>query len=156
MPYYDYAYDSVRIIRGLCQQTRNLWINEQDVILRMFEKQTISIEEDQPIDENTIRILKRGDRYKLFKLDIVVDSDNKDRFGIFCQMLDEMPEFEISMIYVRGDINKLINTLSQKPNFETQQDLFNVLDFHHLDPPKQSEPYEYLRRVQHPEKHDMS
>ena len=97
----------------------------------MFMKQTINIKFDQPIDDKTIEVLKRGNRYKLFKLDIVVDSDNKDRFEIFCQMLDKMPGFEISMIYVRGDINRLISTLSKKPNFATQQDLYNVLDFYH-------------------------
>ena len=71
-------------------------------------------------------------------------------------MLDEMLDFEISMIYVRGDINKFINKLSQKPNFKTKKDLFSVLDFDNSDPPQKSEPYEYLRKVQNPEEHDMS
>ena len=95
LPYYDYAYESVKILRSLCQQTRELWINEQDVIIRMLEKQTIFIQEYQPIDEKTIEALQRGHRYKLFKLNIEIDDDWESRSTILKTMVDEMPELEI-------------------------------------------------------------
>ena len=34
--------------------------------------------------------------------------------------------------------------------------MFKVLDFCGSDAPEQSNPYEYLRKVRYPEKHDMS
>ena len=63
MPFYDYAYGSAKIIRGLCQQSRHIWMTEQDAIIRMLKKQTIHFDWQQ-IDEKTIRSLKRGYRYK--------------------------------------------------------------------------------------------
>ena len=67
--FYDYAYGSVQVLRQLCRKTRDLWINQQDVIARIFQKQTVLIQKE-PIDIYTIKMLKKNNRYKLFKLDI--------------------------------------------------------------------------------------
>ena len=72
IPFYDYAYDSVRVLRSLCQDTRYLWVNEQDVIIKMFQKQTIHIKKNQQIDKKTIATLKKANKYKLFKLDFEI------------------------------------------------------------------------------------
>ena len=121
----------------------------------MFEKQTIHIEHN-PIDEDTIMMLKRGNRYMLFKLDISIDSQDQDRLDIFYQMLEEMPEFEIFQINVQQCSNEFINALAKKSNFKTKQDLFKVLQTRSNSVIEQSEPHEYLSHVDHPEKHDMS
>ena len=90
LPYYEYAYESVKIIRWLCQKTRNLWIEDQDAIIRMLQKQIIYIDLYQPIDGKTIECLKRGDRYKFFMFDIRIDHSQKDRLEIVYRMLDEI------------------------------------------------------------------
>ena len=113
----------------------------------MLQKQTISISNDQLIDEKTIATLKRGDRYKLFKLSIFIDFENKSRTEMIYRMLDEMPEFEICKISVTNGENELINALATKSMFKTKQDLFKILEFSNNDRSKQSEPYEYLSRV---------
>ena len=156
MSFYGYAYESVTIMRNLCQKTRNLWLHEQDVIIRMFEKQVIYLKYDQPIDEKTIEALKRGDRYKLFKLDIENYNNDEDRLQVFYKMLDEMPDLEISMIHVWQSDKELINTLAQKPIFRAKQNLFKVLDSEFSDIPERSEPYEYLLKVRYPQYHDMN
>ena len=72
LPFYDYAYESVKVLRSLCHDTRNLWINNQNAIIRMLEKQIIYIENSHLFDEKTIATLKRECKYKLFKLDIEI------------------------------------------------------------------------------------
>ena len=67
LSFYGYAYKSVEVIRGLWKQSRSLWIDKQVMIIRMFIKQTISL--TTKIDEK-IEVLKRVDRYKLFKFSI--------------------------------------------------------------------------------------
>ena len=121
----------------------------------MFEKQIIHLE-DQHLNTKTIEVLKRGDKYKLFKLNIQIDIDEHDRLGVFYTMLDEMPEFEVHLISARNYNDDFIDTLAQKPIFKTKRDLFRVLDFSDSDPPMQFEPYEYLLQVKSPEEHDMS
>ena len=69
MPFYNYAYDSVKLIRSLCHESREVWLENKDTITRMFTKQTISIFQ-QEIDEYMIKVLKKFDRYKLYKFDI--------------------------------------------------------------------------------------
>ena len=155
MPFYDYAYESVKILRSLCHKTNDLWKNEQDAIIRMFEKQIIHID-NRPIDEKTIEVLRRGDRYKLFKLEIGIDAKEQNGIEVLYEMLDEMQELEIYMIHVKHCNNEIVDTLAQKPIFKKKQDLFKVLDLGTSDAPERSEPYEYLQSVYHPEKHKMS
>ena len=95
MPFYNYAYDSVKLIRSLCHDSRDLYINNQDVIINMFRKQTITIGR-QRIDDLTIKALKRGNWYKLFKFSITIDGDDKERIEMFYKMLDELPNLEIT------------------------------------------------------------
>ena len=125
----------------------------------MLEKQIIHIDSFQKVDERTIEALKRGERYKLFKLDFEVDYFDKNRLEILYRILDEIPELEIFKICSSCRLNQFINELAEKSNFKTKQDFFKVLDFKnygHTDPPGQSEPYEYLNKVLYPEDHDMS
>ena len=147
MPYYDYAYESIKVIRSLCHKTRTIWISEQDAIIRMFQKQIIQILYNSPINDKTIEVLKRGDKYKLFKLKIDIDTKDQHQLRMFYRMLDEMPEFEIYMIHTRNCNNELIDTLAKKPTFKTIKDLLKVLVFGNLDAPERSESYEYLLQV---------
>ena len=72
LPYYDYAYRSVKVLRCLNQDTRYIWTNYQDNIIDVLNKQTIHIDRYEAIDKNTALALKKFDRYMLFKLDIDV------------------------------------------------------------------------------------
>ena len=141
--FYDYAYNSVKVLRQLCKQTRNQWLNEQDVIARMFQKQIILIK-NEPIDMYTIKMLKRGNRYKLFKLDIFIDTEEQDRLEVFYQMLDELPHLQICHVKVNYCSNEFIDALIEKSMFETKQDLFKVLEISDSNVAEQFEPHEYL------------
>ena len=153
--FYDYAYGSVQVLRQLCRKTRDLWINQQDVIARIFQKQIILIQKE-PIDIYTIKMLKKNNRYKLFKLDISIDTQEQDRLKVFYQMLDELPEIEISSVQVDNCNNEFIDAVASKPMFKTKQDLYKVLEISDRSAAKQSKPHEYLSNVYDPEKHDMS
>ena len=66
----------------------------------MFIKQQIDLH-NQRIDELTIKVLKRGDRYKLFKFSILIYGTDKERIKMFYRMLDEMPDLELKSIDLR-------------------------------------------------------
>ena len=106
---------------------KSMDINEQDTIIKMFQKQTIDLG-NHSIDEKTINVLKRGDRYKLFKLDVIINMNDQDRVEVFYKMLDEMPDFEIQKILLKQCDKFFIKTLLQKPMFTTKEQLFKVLD----------------------------
>ena len=129
MPFYNYAYDSVKLIRSLCHDSRDLYINNFDAITRMFEKQTIKIDRNK-IDENTIKILKKFDRYKLFKLKITINAFNNSEVEMLFNMLDQMPELELVSLRVWYKNDKeFIDTLLQKSIYKTRQELYKVLEF---------------------------
>ena len=71
-------------------------------------------------------------------------------------MLDYMPDFEISRIDIKKGNNDLINTLAEKLNYQSKQDLYNALYISACDYSDQSEPFEYLSEVYYPGIHDMS
>ena len=153
--FYDYAYESVKLLRELCHETRDLWLNEQDAIARMFQKQTMLIN-NEPISIQTISMLKRNSKYKLFKFDFEIDTLKDKRLQVFYQMLDELPELEICHIKVLNSSNTFITALAEKPMFETKQDLFKILESNDESVAEQPEPHEYLSAVYFPYKHDMS
>ena len=142
--YYDYAYESVRILRSLCKNTRQQWIDEQKAIVNMFQKQTMHIN-DEPIDHNTLKMLKRGDRYRLYILDIGLDSTDRKRPYVFYKMIEQMPDLKISKISVKNSTNRFLKTLMEKCKFDSKQDLLNVLDVRTLA--YQSEPHEYISKL---------
>ena len=156
MPFYNYAYDSVKLIRSLCHDSRDLCIKNLDVIMKMFTKQTIDLEY-QRIDELTIKVLKRFDRYKLFKFKVLIDGNDNERIEMFYKMLDEMPQFEFILLTLtkRWD-KKFIDTLLKKSIYETREKLFEVLKFNNFGLQVHNDIYEYLSTVSFPEKHDMS
>ena len=156
LQYYDHAYKSVRLLNQLCRDTRLIWINNKNAIARILKKQTLHISLLQPIDENTLLTLIKSDKFLLFKLDIEIDLENQLKVEMFYKMLDRMPEFEISRIYVRHGTNELINLLATKHAFKTKQDFFKILEFNEGDLSQQSEPFEYLNRISNPQNFDMS
>ena len=111
---------------------------------------------NEPIDKHTINMLKRNSKYKLFKFNFEIDTLKKNRLQVFYQMLDKLPELEISHIKVHNSSNTFIDTLAEKPMFETKQDLFKVLESNDESVAEQSEPHEYLSTVKFPYKHDMN
>ena len=127
MQFYDYAYESVKVIRSLCRESRSLWTNEPDVIARMFKKQTIELSDQQTYSSGTINILKKGNRYKLFKFIFPITNCNLINDQIKIPILDEMPNIDIEKIHTNRFDNQTIQTLLQKTKFETKQDLFKVL-----------------------------
>ena len=126
LPYYDYAYDSVKIIRSLCTKTRYLWTNQQDAIIRMFTKQTMELDRAE-IDDKVIRMLKKVDRYKLFKFGMKINSNDEGSDWNLRKILNEMPDSQFSSIYVFRSTNKFLNTVSQILIDMNRQDLFKVI-----------------------------
>ena len=156
MPFYNYSYDSVKLIRSLCHDSRDLYMNNQDAMIRMFKKQTLDIRERR-IDENTIKVLLRGDRYKLFNIKVDIDPTDIDRTEMFYNMLDAIPELEFQNIAVRNKCDKeFIDILLQKSIYKTKEELFEVLYFNDMALNDTEDTYEYFNDILYPEKHDMS
>ena len=156
MPFYNYAYDCVKLIRSLCHDSRDLYINNQDAIIRMLKKQTLYIGR-QKIDELTIKALKRGDRYKFFKFKITINGLKNSEIEMLYNMLDEMPELEFGSLFVWYKNDKvLIDTLLQKSIYKTRQELYKVLKFEDTFSHDKSIPFEYSSIIHSPQKHDMS
>ena len=101
-------------------------------------------------------MLKRGNRYKLFKLDIELDATDDHRLIIFYEILEKMPDMEICQIVVRNSSNDFLNTLAEKYMLKTKQDLYEILQIDNKTLNKQSEPHEYLSVVKYPKNRDMS
>ena len=123
----------------------------------MFEKQTISLR-SREIDES-INILKRADRYKLFKLnvggfkkvwDITFSLSDLDK------ILENMPDSEFSQIGVPEINNENLNNLTQIFIDKNRQDLLKVLKYDYFKIKQQSEPFLYIPEIKSPEKYDMS
>ena len=72
---YDYAYENVKVIRWLWRKSKSLWIDQQHIVSKMFIKQTIDLFEHR-IDENSIKALRRGNRYKQYKFSMLIDNKN--------------------------------------------------------------------------------
>ena len=121
----------------------------------MFQKQTISLE-NQKIDEKTIKVLKRGDRYKLFKFTFQIDGSRQDYNELIYRMLDEMPELEVSKISGFFKNDDVISILAEKPMFKTKKDLFKVIQLNSIFEPNNFQPFEYLSYISNPEWYDMS
>ena len=156
MPFYSYAYDSVKLLRSLCHDSRDLWLNNQDVIIRMFTKQIIYMH-GQRIDENTIKVLKRGNKYRLFKLEIDIDFNDIERTEIFYKMLDEMPNIEFYELFVRSRCDEdLINLLLKKSIHKTRDELFKVLQSYMRTVCNQAEVHEYETGLVYPHEVDIN
>ena len=121
----------------------------------MLQKQTIHLG-NQEIDDRTINVLKKNDRYKLFKLDIQISIEDQDRLRVFYRLIEEMPDFEVCRIDINKSSNDLINTLTKKLMFENKQDLYKILNVNVSNYIEQSEPLEYLSSLYIREEHDMT
>ena len=155
LPFYDYAYESIKMLRSLCQDTRNLYIDQQEAFIKILKKQTIDLR-CQKVDKNTIKVLKRGDRYKLFKFIIELDNDYPYKCEVIYNILEDMPEIEIHKIYVKNGTNGMIDILTEKPMFDTKQELYKVLEFQHKVEDTYTETYEYISELSYPDLYDMS
>ena len=89
----------------------------------MFKKQTIDLQW-QKVSESTIDVLKRGDRYKLFKFLIELDTKNLAQLRIIYQMFDRLPGLEISKLIFKNVTNDALRKLEQKNVFKTKQELY--------------------------------
>ena len=96
----------------------------------MLFKQTATIIHEV-IDHNTISMLKKGEKYKLFKFKFMHNNLKKTTFcyKYFARVLEEMPMLEIESLVLLNDRLGLINKLAMRPQFETKQDLFKILTF---------------------------
>ena len=166
MPYYDYAYDCVKVLRSLWKRSRELWNDNQDAVSRMLIKQTATIFHEL-IDENTINMLKKGEKYKLFKFIFKHVNLKKTTFCYkhFDRILDEMPQLEIEKLIILNDKLGLINKLVTLYKFESKQDLFEILTLYSrmnskstnmlasdvvIENSKMMEKYEYVHNIKIP------
>ena len=125
MPYYDYAYSSVWVLRNLCKESRELWMGNQDAVARMLHKQSLTIYY-KFVDESTIDILKKGQKYKLYKFIFMEFYE----YNFIIQALDELPGLDIAEIILYGNnsvTKELIQRLAELPQFKTWQDLSKVM-----------------------------
>ena len=123
----------------------------------MLLKQTTDLCEHR-IDENSIRALWRGNRYKQYKFSMLIDNKKPYQVKMINQMLDEMPELEIDQIKIVNEINSTLHNLVQKPIFMTSHELLKVLETYFVEHfcGQPSEPGEYVSKIFYPEEHDMS
>ena len=78
----------------------------------MFIKQTIDLFKHR-IDENSIKALWRGNRYKQYKFSMSIDNEMPYQVKMINQMLDEMPELEIDQIKIVNEINSTLHNQVQ-------------------------------------------
>ena len=117
----------------------------------MFTKQTIHISfYQQNIDEKTIEVLMRGDRYKLFKFEFEIDSSYQTKLETFYEILRKMSDIETTLINLKSGNLDVIKTLMQMPKFKTKQDLFKVLRYYLFNDNEKSESQEYLTTIYTP------
>ena len=70
----------------------------------MFQKQTIDLI-DKITDENTIKALKRGHKYKLYKFRMLIHPTIEDENRMEYKLLDEFQDLEMNEIYLFSEIN---------------------------------------------------
>ena len=96
----------------------------------MFVKQTVTLFYEN-IDIHTFNMLKKNNKYKLFKFRFQhlhnSKSDNNHRTVV--RILDEMPKLEIEFIKIENDSHGLVNKLQSSSQFDTNQELFKVLEY---------------------------
>ena len=147
MPYYDYAYDSVRVIRGLHSHSRQLWIENKSIIAGMLQKQTITVHNSK-MNEKTIQEFLRGDKFMFFKF-IFIMASQVEKAELVCSMLEQMNTLEIDSIKVFGRKKEIIDTLANWSYFSSKQDFFKCLKFSlHDSQRKKEEIYEYASRAE--------
>ena len=131
MPYYDYAYECVKVLNSLWVKSNRLWNDNQDAISRMLIKQTATIVYEI-IDDKTIAVLKKGNKYKLFKFIFKHKPSARVTFDYhwFGKLLEEFPKLEIVRLTLPKNYEGIIDKLVMRTQFETKQDLLEILDYH--------------------------
>ena len=96
----------------------------------MLIKQTGTII-NEVIDDSTISMLKRGEKYKLFKFKFIQKCLKSTTFNYkyLVKMLEEMPQLEIESLHILNDDLGVINKLATRPQFETKQDVFKIVTY---------------------------
>ena len=138
-----YAYDSVRVVRGLCSHTRELWLNNKEIIANMLQKQTIILDSKR-ITKRVIRDFLRGDKYMLFQFKFIVYEEEIKKAKIVWMMLEEMKTIEISEIFYRGNKSEIIKLFTDWSIFKTRQDFHKVLTFNLRSVPQDNSVHEYV------------
>ena len=128
MPYYDYAYDCVVVLKSLCKKSQELCNNNEDAISRMMIKQTAIIYHEN-IDELTCNMLNKNNKYKLFKFrfEHMNQYNTRHSYKLLFQMLDEMPQIEIEQLEVQNEDFDVLNNLAVSVQFKTTRDFYNTL-----------------------------
>ena len=100
-----------------------------------LNKQTIDLTDEQTWSPKTISILKRGNRYKLFKFIISLKNCYGKRGRIKIPILDEIPNIEVEGIHSKQCGKLLIKALASKLRIDNKQDLIRML-YTDIDPQK--------------------
>ena len=125
LPYYDYSYNSVKMLKELNSISRQLWVENKLAVSKMWIKQTLEIH--NKIDEHTIKALKRGDKYMLFKF--IINTEFRNPCKMIIWLLDAFPLIEIEKIKLYPN-NKLIDAIANHPIFRENKEYLNrVLSF---------------------------
>ena len=119
MPFYDYSYDSVRVVRCLCSHTRELWINNKSIISKMLQKQTITLD-CKRISKRVINDLVKCDRHMLFKFKLIFYEEEINNNKLIILMLERIKSIEISDIICRGNQTRIMQLLTASPAYEAK------------------------------------
>ena len=105
--------------------------------------------QENELAKNTVDVLRKDDKYKLFRFEISISDDEESLKETDCifRMLEDMPDMIIDALYVYEGNNNTFQKLLDLPNFKTKQDLLKVLYFKESYDIEESEPYEYLSKV---------
>ena len=157
IPYYDYAYDWIKLLRNLSTKSRYIWLKYIDLLVNMPYKQIIDLMDSQ-IDQTTINIFKKADRYKSFKFKFRVGKDDTN-IEMVLKMLEELQSIEIEKLLIETADRDIISALIDKAGFKTDQQLLKAIDISvYQDNFKviEDNPYQYLSSIYRPEKFDMT
>ena len=80
--------------------------------------------------EKTLKLLKKGDRYRLFQFKFTVYNEFfNSNIKIVYKMLEEMPEIDIKKMHIKEATDEALNKLFEKSNLESKEEFYKVFKF---------------------------
>ena len=118
-------------------------MNNEEVFARIFKKQTLKISVHR-IDHLTLKSLKRGNRYKLFRFRLEYGGHCIHETQNIIRFLKSMPDIDIQSLQLKNANNQLIDEILLYSKYENREELFKILDYRQINAPMLDEPLQYL------------
>jgi len=110
MPYYGYAYDSVKLLKSLSKKTRKIYEDNSKGVINSLIKQLLVPYGN--FSDITYNVLARGEKYKVFKIDFNIQLKTNPNYEVLLRILEEMPELEFNRIHF--DLDEIIVDLNEE------------------------------------------